>query len=72
MSGILQFASIIIPWLAQVAQDEDVKAFVLWGYERVSDMIAGGSAPRDPTEAEWDELNARIARLRLKLHSDTE
>lgn len=40
-----------------------------WGAQQVRAMVAEN---RDPTEAEWAELNARTEALRAKLHSDTE
>lgn len=36
--------------------------------EAIEKMIAEG---RDPTDAEWDELNAVTDALRLKLHEDS-
>lgn len=71
MGSLLAFAQIIIPWVAQAAMDKDVQAFVVWAFERIKDMVSG-EVVRDPTEAEWNELNDRIAGLRDKLHSDTE
>lgn len=69
MKGIWQFAAIILPWVQQVATDPDVRNFVNWGVDAIKAMVEGD--PREPTAAEWDELNTRIAGLRAKLHSDT-
>lgn len=71
MGTILAFANIVVPWLAQAAMDEDVQDFVKWAFARIKDMVSG-DVVRDPTEAEWEELNDRITKLRAKLHSDTE
>ncbi len=38
-----------------------------WGSEKVKAMVA---EDRDPTDAEWDELNAKVAALRTALHTD--
>jgi hypothetical protein len=68
MTGILQFAALLLPWLSQVATSPDVQNFVNWGIDAIKKMVEGDT--RDPTEAEWTEMNARIDALRLKLHSD--
>ena len=40
---------------------------VRWGKAAIDVMVAEG---RDPTDAEWTELDARTTALRTALHSD--
>lgn len=50
---------------------------LITGFQNVKDMLADAATKlqamvdekRDPTPAEWDELNAQIDALRQQLHS---
>lgn len=66
----IAFASQILSMLPTFIQaGMSVVEFSTWGAEKVKAMADEG---RDPTPEEWDELNARTAELRRRLHSDSE
>lgn len=64
----LLFASQLLTLLQQLSSAGlDVAAELEWGVGLVNNMVA---EKRDPTQEEWDALNARTAALRERLHSD--
>ena len=68
MNGTVQFALTVLQWLPAVTRGLEgaIKAME-WGRERLVEMVEEG---RDPTDAEWAELNDRTALLRDALHTD--
>lgn len=64
----LAFASQVLGLLPLVTQGISGAAGAMqWGRRLVSEMAA---QDRDPTDAEWAELNQRTAELRDRLHTD--
>lgn len=65
MSALAFVAQIlgILPGLIQAGVE--VTGFIQKYRDRIDEMATTG---RDPTQQEWDELNAEIARLRGELH----
>jgi len=68
MTSALSFAMILIQYLPAAIQGiSEAAQLIEWGVERVKTMVA---EKRDPSPAEWDELNAKTDALRARLHSD--
>jgi len=65
--GALAYATQLLGLLPSlISLGVNIKNFVSDGIAKLSTMQAEN---RDPTPAEWDELNAAIAVLRKQLHS---
>jgi len=68
MTAALQFAAELIKYATLAAEvGMNVHELLRQGEAAVNAMVAEG---RDPTDAEWEALNIRIAQIREKLHSD--
>jgi len=64
----LMFATLFLEWLPVARRGvEEAWTLLNWGAEKVKVMAEEN---RDPTDAEWAELNAMTDRLRTMLHSD--
>ena len=64
----LAWAELLIKFLPLAISGVSAASELLhWGADKIKAMVADG---RDPTAAEWDELNARTGTLRGQLHSD--
>ena len=66
--AIFDFIKALLPYLPMALNGLTVaKDIILWGFDAVGNMV---DEDRDPTDEEWNELNARIDSIREKLHSD--
>lgn len=67
MTAIAYMLQLLNALPALIQAGHDVSDLITHTRDRLQDMQTTG---RDPTQAEWDELDARIKDLRGRLHSD--
>ena len=68
MPNIVSVVSIMAAWAKEaISGVREARELVEWATGRINTMI---EEQRDPTAAEWEEINARTMALRDKLHSD--
>lgn len=66
MSGMASFLNALMPYVSlMITGIPEVIGMVNWGLSKVSTMA---EEKREPTDAEWDELNRRIADFRKRLY----
>lgn len=69
MGDIVSFIAIIAGWASHAVRGvQEARELVKWASDKIKVMV---EEQRDPTEAEWAELNAKTDALRALLHSDT-
>ena len=68
MTAALQYANQLIQYATMAAEaGMHVAELLRDGQAAIRAMVEEN---RDPTDAEWEALNVRIAQIREKLHSD--
>lgn len=69
-AGVIALINALTPWIpVAMAGFGAARELVKWGFGLVDQMVSEG---RDPTAAEWDQLNSRVGVLLRKLNSDDE
>ncbi len=68
MGNIVSFITVFGAWASEAVRGvQEARELVEWATGRINTML---EEQRDPTDEEWEEINARTMALRDKLHSD--